>query len=406
MSSTPVDRENEEGGLPPGAGPLIVIGSLDVGGAEFHVTRIAPRLKALGWSPAVCCLNRRGALAASLEAEGIEVIDPPLERLMSSPFALVKGFAMTVSGIRLFGLLLARRPRIAHFFLPQAYLVGGLVSVLARVPVRVMSRRSLNVYKARHEFAWRLELRLHRHMTALLGNSRAVVRQLVEEEGCDPARTGLIYNGIDIAGYGDRVLGAALRRELGLGGDAFVMLIVANLIAYKGHMDLLEGLAAIRERLPGGWALLCAGRDDGCGDELRRRVSGLGLDGHVHFLGQREDVAALYAAADIGLLCSHQEGFSNAIIEGMASSIPMIVTDVGGNAEAIRHGDTGIVVPPSDPRALGSAILGLVNSSPSQRREMGARARARAQELFSLEACVAAYDRLYRSLLSRGPGSR
>lgn len=403
MSSIRADTaiKDKNGPPPPGAGPFLVIGSLDVGGAEFHVARIAPRLKALGWNPVVCCLNRRGALASALEQAGVEVIDPPAEGLMASRFALVKGAAMACSGIRLSGIFLKRRPRIAHFFLPQAYLVGGMAAMLSRVPIRVMSRRSLNIYSENHPIAWKMEMRLHGSMTALLGNSRAVVRQLVEEEGCDPSRTSLIYNGIETGDYSDASRGVALRRELGLDSGAFVMLTVANLIAYKGHSDLIEALAGVKDKLPPDWILLCAGRDDGCGEMLRRRVAELGLQHHVRFLGERKDVAALYAATDIGLLCSHQEGFSNAIIEGMASAVPMIVTDVGGNAEAIKHGDTGLVVTPSDPRALGAAIVGLVNSSPTQRKAMGERARRRAREMFSLDACVSAYDRLYRDLLAR-----
>ncbi|MEC9367612.1 MAG: glycosyltransferase, partial [Pseudomonadota bacterium] len=297
--------------------------------------------------------------------------------------------------------LIRRRPRIAHFFLPHAYLLGGMAAIAAQVPIRVMSRRSLNVYKARHMGAWRMERRLHGHMTAILGNSRAVVRQLVEEEGCDPNCTHLIYNGVNLSDFRRGQDKQAARRELGLENATLVMTIVANLIPYKGHADLLEALAGIRAELPSGWVLLCAGRDDGCGDKLKRQAIDAGLDGQVHFLGQREDVARLYAAADIGLLCSHEEGFSNAIIEGMASGVPMIVTDVGGNAEAIRHGDTGIVVQPSDPRTLGAAIMALASSSPTQLREMGERARRRAEEDFSLETCVATYDRFYRQLLSQ-----
>lgn len=384
-----------------GSETFLIIGSLDVGGAEFHVARIAPRLKTLGWSPVVCCLNRRGALAASVEEAGIELINPPFESLMSSRSSLLKAFVMAWSGLRLLGLLLMRRPRIAHFFLPQAYLVGGLAAVIARVPIRIMSRRSLNLYKARHIFAWKMELKMHKLMTAILGNSRAVVRQLIAEESCDPARTHLIYNGIETGEYGDPAAGVSTRRELGLSDQSFVMLIVANLIAYKGHDDLLEALAGMQDRLPADWVLLCAGRDDGCGDNLRRRAVELGVVDKVRFLGERSDIARLFAAADIGLLCSHQEGFSNAIIEGMASAVPMIVTDVGGNAEAIKHGDTGLVVPPSDPRALSRAIDVLVNSSPTQRKAMGERARRRAQDSFSLDACVAAYDQLYRGLTSR-----
>jgi glycosyltransferase involved in cell wall biosynthesis len=99
------------------------------------------------------------------------------------------------------------------------------------------------------------------------------------------------------------------------------------------------------------------------------------------------------------MLCSHQEGFSNAVLEGMAASLPMIVTNVGGNAEAVLDGECGIVVPPSDPPRLAEAIARLAKS-PELRTAFGGAARRRVTEHFSLESSVEAYDAMYRALLS------
>src|SRR4029079_17142928 len=101
----------------------------------------------------------------------------------------------------------------------------------------------------------------------------------------------------------------------------------------------------------------------------------LGIEENIKLLGARTDIAALLAAADIGVLASHEEGFANSILEGMASGLPMIVTDVGGNAEAVVNGVTGLVVPPRDARALGSAILKLA-LDPEFLRTMGDAGRA------------------------------
>ena len=120
------------------------------------------------------------------------------------------------------------------------------------------------------------------------------------------------------------------------------------------------------------------------------------------WLGQRDDAPALLAAAGVGILCSHQEGFSNSILEGMAAGLPMLVTDVGGNAEAVVDGETGLVVPAHDPARLGAALASLAGD-PAPRRAMGAAGRRRAAEHFSLDECVAAYERLYEGLLT-APG--
>jgi glycosyltransferase involved in cell wall biosynthesis len=175
------------------------------------------------------------------------------------------------------------------------------------------------------------------------------------------------------------------------------LIIVANLIPYKGHADLVQALAICRQRMPLDWCLLIVGRDDGIQEQLQRQIDIIGSADRIRFLGARRDVPALLAAADIGLLVSHQEGFSNAILEGMAAGLPMIVTDVGGNAEAVRHGETGLVVPARDPDQLAAAIVRLSNDA-AARNAFGNAGRERVREYFSFASCVDRYDRLYRGL--------
>ncbi len=381
---------------------LAVVGSLEVGGAERHLVQVLPRLDAARFQATVFCLTHRGALAGEIEAAGVPVL-----ALGERPRAAADGTLMQARrGVaalwRLRRTLRASRPDVAHFFLPAAYLVGGIASLGAPVRRRVMSRRSLNDYQRDHPALARLERLLHRRMDAVLGNAQAVLDQL-RREGAPAARLGLIYNGVDpgsAAAAADRR--GEVRGRLGIAEDALVAVLVASLIAYKGHADLLRALAAERGRLPSGWTLLCVGRDDGIGAELRALAHHLGVAEQVRWLGQRDDTPALLAAADVGILCSHQEGFSNSILEGMAARLPMVVTDVGGNAEAVVDGETGLVVPAQDPARLGAALASLAGDS-ARRRAMGAAGRRRVREHFSLDACVAAYERLYEGLLT-APG--
>ena len=265
-----------------------------------------------------------------------------------------------------------------------------------------MSRRSLNVYRDSRPFVWRFEQFLHPHMTAILGNSLSVVRELRYDEHVSADRLGLIYNGV-------RAVPASQSREtcrekLGLPPSALVLVIVANLIPYKGHRDLFQALAIASSRLPASWRLLVVGEDYGAGDGLKALARELKIDNKTSFFGLRSDVSEILAAGDIGLLCSHQEGFSNAIIEGMAAGLPMIVTDVGGNPEAVLDELTGIVVPPRDPARLADALIRLAGDT-SLRERFGEAGRARAAEKFSLEQVVGSYDALYRTLLAGGrPG--
>jgi glycosyltransferase involved in cell wall biosynthesis len=230
-----------------------------------------------------------------------------------------------------------------------------------------------------------------------MGNSRAVVRQLSKETE-DSSKIGLIYNGIDLAPYEQTLPKLKAREELNIAPDATVFVIVANLISYKGHEDLLAALADVKDKLPQPWVLLCLGRDDGIGPRLERLTASLSLVENIRWLGELPDVPKYLAAADIGLLCSHEEGFSNSILEGMASGLPMIVTDVGGNAEAVVDGETGIVVPARDPRMMGKA-LSVLAADKELCMKMGEAARVRAKDAFSIEKCVASYAQLYSALL-------
>jgi glycosyltransferase involved in cell wall biosynthesis len=375
---------------------LIVIDSLDRGGAETHLWRTLPRLDRRRVAVRVFTLLRRGVLADALEAEGIPVLGPPSPR--------GGGLGLAAGAVRLVALLRRERPDIVHFFLPRSYLVGAPLAVAAGVRHRVMSRRSLHTYMAgKPAVLAAVERRLHHHMDALLGNSRAILEDLAEE-GAPADRLVLLYNGIEVAAPpADRGLaetgaqtGAKTRAALGLDAGAVVLCAVANLIAYKGHADLVEACARLPAEPP--WHLLLAGADpDGLAASLRQRAEALGIAGRVHVLGSRDDVPALLAASDIGVLASHEEGFPNAVLEYMAAGLPVVATAVGGTAEAVVDGETGHLVAPRDPAALAAA-LGSLAADPERRRRWGEAGRRRVAALFSLDASAGAYMALYERI--------
>lgn len=383
---------------------MIVVGSLDLGGAEGHLLRVLPALRRWGVEPKVYTLTHRGLLAPKMEAAGVEVVEPPLARyLRRLPKLLRPAVSLPIVAGFLWWVMVIRRPAIVHFFLPAAYIIGGICSLLAGRPVRIMSRRSLNDYQRRHPLLARLERRLHRHMSAVLGNSHAVVSQL-GDEGVPRDRLGLLYNGVEEAPAGAATRRQMLRHDLGIDESALVMVVVANFLRYKGHLDLVDALQCIRDDLPAGWTLLLVGADYGAGEEVRARAQAAGIIGHLQWLGRRTDVPDILAASDIALSCSHQEGFSNSVLEAMAAGLPLVVTDVGGNPEAVEHRRSGIVVPPQDPHSLGEALATLVRD-PELRRRMGSEARQRIDSTFSLDLCVQHYAQLYSRLHRREEGA-
>lgn len=381
---------------------LYVIGSLEVGGAELHVVRIAKELKLHGYSPEIFVLERKGPLLQALEKFDIPVFSPPALNY-SSCFASLKRLGRILkiftAIVSVMVYMVRRRPDVSHFFLPEAYLVGGFAALATNTGPLVMSRRSLNRYQDSHRLYFFCERWLHQFMAAICGNSKAVISEL-EEEGVKKEKLHLIYNGLDPAQFNKLKKPAVVRGELGIKDDAIIFIVVANLIAYKGHQDLLNAFSEIKEKLPIKWACLFVGRDDGIGNDLHNYAELLGLSSHFHFTGSRADIPDLLCASDVGVLCSHEEGFSNAILEGMAASLPMIVSDVGGNSEAVKNGVNGIVVPPSSPNLLGAALLSLALDS-DLRKKMGQSGYSIVVDNFAFKSTISAYTSLYKTLKTK-----
>ncbi len=372
-----------------------IIGSLELGGAERHLSQILPALKSMGFSIRIVVLSHKESLKYIFDEAGIEVdLGPNLEWM---PFLLRRITRLISSLTRLTISFLKDRQTTRHVFLPEAYLLTAIAARLTFFSgALIMSRRSLNDYQRRRPFLGKLERLMHRFTTKVLGNSNAVVQQLYAE-GLSSEKVHLIYNGIKLDSFQNLPEKNKLRRNLNIEQDALVFIIVANLIPYKGHYDLLNAMSLIRFQLPEKWKLLCVGHDTGILGQLENEVQSLNLSTHVQFLGKRLDTPLLLVAADIGILCSHEEGFSNAILEGMAAGLPMVVTNVGGNAEAVEHMRTGLVVEAKNSQLLAESLLSIATSS-EMRVKLGRAGRERVEKYFTLSQCAKNYAEFYEGL--------
>ncbi len=376
---------------PPGA-ILVVVPKLVVGGMERHLLQVLPALRNRGFQVSVFALRGPGPLDAEMTAAGVPVVSraAPLTgegRAAGRINALAGALALRRHIAR-------QRPAAIHFFLPEAYLLGGLLGGIDRVPVKLMSRRSLNHYQDKHPVSRRGEAILHRRMDGVLGNSQAVLRDL-KSEGVEDSRLALIYNGVAIERFAELDPRAA-RQTLGLSSDTLVLSIVANLIPYKGHSDLLRALA--KADLPQPWTLLVAGRDDGIGADLRAEGERLGIGDHLRWLGLVDDIRPVLAASDILCQPSHEEGLPNTVLEAMACGKAVIASDVGRLPELVEAERSGLLVPARDPDAWAAALANLAGD-PARRAALGQAGAQRARSRFSLETCVERYARLYSGLL-------
>lgn len=232
-----------------------------------------------------------------------------------------------------------------------------------------------------------------------------VKRMLVENEGIADARIDVIHNGIDPAPFTaghPAAMRQEVRAELGLPPDAPVMLQVARFHPVKDHVTAVRAMAHLRDALgpvPASHApvLLLAGDGEKRG-EIEQLSRSLSLGDAVRFIGVRQDVPRLMAAADVFVLSSLSEGISVTLLEAMAASLPIAATDVGGNSEVVAHDLTGLLSPRQDHAALGAHLLRLLRDPPL-RQAMGSAGRQRLLDHFTQQRMHAQFIDLYERML-------
>ena len=401
---------------------LVIIPTLDVGGAEMDLVRNLPRLDRSRFAPVVCTLRGRGALAVQLGDAGVEITVPAFNALPGRGFFdwMVRGIERTCLSMveflpasrftRLMASVgeyirlsryVARQIEdadidVVHAILPSAYLTAVLANMLTKRRPIVMSRVGLNWYQQDMRLLGALERWiLHRRVDLALGNSEAVLQEL-RAEGIPNRKLLLVHNGIDFMTFVDGMIDPQQARNLlGVPQNALVFSSVGNLFPYKGHADVLYGLNLVKDQLPPNWLLLAVGRDvAGNLFELRRVADEFGLSQHVRFLGERRDVPVVLSAADIHVSASHSESFPNNILEAMCAGLPVVATAIGGVPEQLTHGGTGLLVPVRDLRALSEALLVLA-SSPDQRAAMARAGRARVKLHFPIARSVSGLEEAY-----------
>ncbi len=373
----------------------LVVGGLETGGTEKQIVELASRLDRGRFEPIICGLYGGGPLETVARDLGIQTV--VLGRRSTRPDRkVIRMIRALLAWVRLTTYLVRNRPDVVHAFLYWAYVPGAFAARLAGVPIFISSRRGLGVFKDGKPYLQWLENVANGLTTMVLVNSQALYDDVLRRERIDAARVRLIYNGVQIDRPPIEQEPDAIRGELGIPSDAPVVGNIANLIPYKGHRDLIQAWALVAKRYPGAYLLL-VGRDGGIGADLQQVGRELGVGDRVILAGARDDIAEILQAIDIQVLSSHQEGFSNAILEGMVAGKPLVVTDVGGNAEAVENGVTGWVVPPHDPPAMAEALLRLLDD-PEQARRMGAAGRQRACDRFGMDRMVNESANLYVQL--------
>ncbi|HEX5830993.1 MAG TPA: glycosyltransferase, partial [Gemmatimonadaceae bacterium] len=247
-----------------------------------------------------------------------------------------------------------------------------------------------------------LETRLYNalHQVALaVGVSEASVAGL-REDGMDPARLRVIYNGVDPA----RLDGApaGLRANIGLAPDDLVLVSVGSLIPRKG-VDVLVLAMAELARTHRRAHLVLVG-DGPQRAECERRAAAAGLAGRIHFLGEQTEVGPILRECDIAVSAARQEAFPLSLLEAAYCGLPIVASDIPPHEESVVRDVTGVLTPLDDPTVLAATLAALAGDG-ERRRAMGERGAARVRECFLLRHCIAAFEDAYAGLLA-APRSR
>ena len=176
------------------------------------------------------------------------------------------------------------------------------------------------------------------------------------------------------------------------------IVLVANLIPYKGHRDLIAALALAVATRPA-LKLFLVGADRGVAPLVMEDARRLGVKSRVTAMGLRNDIPDILAGMDIGVIASHEEGFCNALMEKLAAGLPVVATNVGGNPEAVVDMPGCELVRPHDPGDLARGLLAVAERLPEPAADRAFR-RQKIRERYSLDTMVDAYERLY---LARKP---
>lgn len=385
--------------------------TLALAGAEHYVVEMATRLDRQRFEPRIYCIAGGGALQAEAERQGVPVAafqgSPAYNPFVPtpSPYWYAKKF------IALCRYLKREQPDVVHCCMYAPSLYGSVAAKLTGHAAVLSNQVRLGAFKEHRWYYQPLENGINRLVDVVLVNSEAVKNDVLRRERIDANKLHVIYHGVDnerfmpVDGQPERqAWREETRAAFGIPPHASVVGVIGNLFAHKGYYEFIRAAAEVSRAHPDA-RFLCIGEDRGTQGDFASFAQKLGVQAQVIFTGQAPRVEKMLAALDIQVSASHEEGFSNAILEGMASGKPVIATNVGGNPEAVLHEQTGLIVPPKDPGALARAITTLIEH-PERAAQFGKNGRKRVERYFTNTTMMNSLENLYLALLEKRQAHR
>lgn len=362
-----------------------------LGGRRFHPDRYETLLVHGSLAPG------EESLAELAEEEGARTRFLPELQQPVQPLRDAEALAKLIRLMRRF------RPDVVHTHTAKAGFLGRQAALAVRPRPALVHTYHGHVLEgyfgaAKSRLYLEMERALARVSDCLIGVSQATVDDLVRLGVAPASKFRVLPLGLDLDGLAGLPgeLRAGSRAELGVGEGEMLLVFVGRIVPIKRLDLLLRALAGAREVDPR--LRLAIVGDGGERPQLERQAAELGIGGDVLFLGYRRELRPLFAAADIAVLSSDNEGTPVSLIEAAAAGLPAVATDVGGVHEVVGE-DTGILVPPDDATALAGAIAEMAGDA-ARRERCGGAARRHALDRYGAQRLLDDVDALYQDLLA------
>ncbi|THJ24586.1 MAG: glycosyltransferase family 4 protein [Nitrospira sp. CG24E] len=352
-------------------------GSSGYGGGERYLELLFERLDRARYRALLIC-PEPGPFVGRMKERGVDTQLVHLAPLFN-PMALW----------RLTRFLARERVMILQTHGARANFYGRIAGRLAGVPVIISTvHNSLKDYEVRslrrglYRFLLSLTLPLVHRIICVSDANRL---DLIDECPAAEKRIRTVYNGVDLSAVPSQPVRHKVRKELKI-IQGPVLVTIARLTEQKGHRYLLQALPSLLETWP---QLCCLFVGEGeLRDQLHRLAVELAVERSCRFIGVREDIADILAAADVVVLPSLSEGFPFVLLEALAMGCPVVASKVNGVPELIEDHKTGLLVPARDSQALASAIREVLND-PTAASKMGAAGRTVVRRRFTVDQMVA-----------------
>lgn len=359
---------------------LILITLAEAGGAQTAVSLFLSELTRE--FDVTLAAHGSGPLCEAAHAAGVPFVQLEQVRRPLHPWHDALGL------IELVRLCRRVRPDIVHAHSSKAGILGRLAAALARVPIRIFTVHGWS-FEAYGGLPARLYLWIERLVqpitTSVICVAHSTRERGLSARACTAGRTVVIHNAVDVSSFVERPRADGPPRIISVSRFAFP----------KDFATLVEAL----EKIQADYRALLVGEGP-IRAEVAAALRRPRLASRVQLLGACRDVPDLLGSSDIFVLSSRSEGLPISILEAMAARLPIVATDVGGVAEAVVDGETGLLVPAGNAKALAAALERLIEDV-ELRRRLGASGRLRARECFDVPGFRAAHLELYQRELER-----